>query len=88
MDKRTKIVAISLIAIVFAVSIAAAQLQGQTVPKAVIHKLGVIGRGLAINPSDASDFKLAVIGIATVRVNLFGEEENVTVGLPGAASLI
>ena len=83
MDKKSKIAAISLIVVVFAVTIAAAEEIGsvRTIPKSVIHKLGVIGRGLAINSSDASDFKLAVIGIATVRVNLLGEEENVTAGL-------
>ena len=81
MDKKTKIIAISLIAMVFAVSIVAAELQGQTVRNVTIHKLGVLGKGLAINPSDASDFKLVVIGIATVRVNILGEEDNVTAGI-------
>ena len=66
---------------VFAVSIVAAELQGQTVRNVTIHKLGVLGKGLAINPSDASDFKLVVIGIATVRVNILGEEDNVTAGI-------
>ena len=77
MDKKTKIIAISLIAMVFAISIVAAETQGQ----ATIHKLGVLGRGLAINPSDASDFKLVVIGIATVRVNILGEYDDVTAGI-------
>ena len=62
---------------VFAISIVAAETQGQ----ATIHKLGVLGRGLAINPSDASDFKLVVIGIATVRVNILGEYDDVTAGI-------
>src|SRR3989344_6666592 len=77
MDKKTKIIAISLIAIVFAVSMVVAETQGQS----TIQKLAVIGRGLAINPSDASDFKLVVIGIATVRVNILGEYDDVTAGI-------
>lgn len=46
-----------------------------------IKTLAVLGKGIAVSPSDAMDFKMVKIGIGTVYVELLEETTSITVGV-------
>ena len=72
----TILVALSLLAVPVMV-----QGQAASAVRPVIKTLGVLGKGIAVSPSDPLDFKMVKAGIATVRVSVLGEETELTVGI-------
>ena len=46
-----------------------------------IKTLGVLGKGIAIDSSDASNFKLIKVGVAAVRIALLDEETEIRLGV-------
>ncbi len=51
------------------------------VPKVHIAKMALIGRGVAVNANDPSDFSELKIGVAKVAVDIGNVQKNVTAGL-------
>jgi len=74
-----KIVLLSLTMLLIPI-ISQAQL-GQTIPKPRIKTVGVLGRGLAISPTDLMDFKIVKIGVLRVAVSVLGEEKEIVRGM-------
>ncbi len=47
----------------------------------VVSALGVLGKGIAVSPSDPMDFMLAKIGLGSVRVTIDGEAKRAAIGV-------
>ena len=47
----------------------------------VVTNYGLLGKGIAVLPSDLNAFKIVKVGIGTVRVYLLGEYTDITIGV-------
>ena len=65
---------------ILALVLISAVVSAQAVPK--VKTLVVLGKGIAVSPSDPLDFNIAKLGIGVIKVNLFDNEtEEVTLGV-------
>lgn len=82
--KTEKIIKTSIVAIVFTVALVAplfAQNIGMQALKPRFKEIYLLGKGIAVNPSNSQDIKIVKIGLAEVIVNVSGSEVNVTAGV-------
>jgi len=82
--RTEKILKISLVAIVFTVALVApilAENLGIQSLKTKFKEIYILGKGVAVNPSNSQDISIVKIGLASVIVNLADSEINVTAGV-------
>ena len=82
--KYDNVMNISMAAIVFATALAlalAAPIFAQSTPQVSFKEIYLLGKGIAVNPTNNQDLSIVTIGLAKVTVNVAGTNTDVVAGV-------